>query len=136
GGATPSPALVKQILVSSATDLGTPAAEQGAGLLNSYKAVELAESVHSGHAVGNTLLLSGGQLHATGAPGSHRSWQVTVTNTGRQAQQVRLHGRTFGPDQHVHTGSVTLKDGVSPQFINFSGLPNNYRVFHFQVAPG
>jgi hypothetical protein len=136
GAATPTPALVKQILDSSATDLGTPATEQGAGLLNSYKAVQLAESIHGGKPAGNNLLLSSAQLHATGAPGSVKSWNVKVTNVGRHAQSVHLKGRTFGPDEHVQTGSVTLTDGTNPQFVNFSGLPNNYSVIHFKVAPG
>ncbi len=140
GGATPSPALVKQILVSTATDLGAPAAEQGAGLVNAYKAVELAESISTSDgsptAVGNTLLDSVNQLNAVGMPGTPENFNVSVTNTGAYPQLVTLHGRTFGPDQNVQTGSITLNDATSPQFVNYGGLTNNYGTFTFHVPPG
>jgi hypothetical protein len=135
-GATPTPALVKHILDSTASDLGVPAQEQGAGLLNSYKAVELAESIHTAKPVGNTLQVSSSELSATGAPGGTHRFGLTVTNEGQSAQHVSLAGRTFGPDEHVQTGSVTLTDGVSKTFTGFQGLPNNYQVIHFKVAPG
>ena len=140
GGATPTPALVKQILLGTATDLGAPATEQGTGLLNAFKAVELAESIHTSDgspaSVGNTLLTSTNQLNAVGAVGSLHYWSVKVTNTGGQAQDVSLSGRAIGPDQNVQTGSVTLNDAASPQFANYQGLTNDYGTFTFSVAAG
>jgi hypothetical protein len=136
-GDSPTPALVKQILTSTATDLGVPAAEQGAGLINSYKAVLLAQSIKSGQApIGNSLLLSQNQLNAIGNPGSVQRWPVAVTNTGAQAQTIRLTGKTFGAHENVQSGSVTLQDGTSPEFANYQGLQNNYAVIHFHVPNG
>jgi Subtilase family len=140
GGATPTPALVKQILLSTATDLGAPATEQGAGLLNSYKAVQLAESIQtsdgSPRPVGETMLLSRSQLNAVGNTGSSQSLTDTITNTGAITQIIGVTGRAFGPDQNVQTGSVTLSDTSSPKFENYGGLQNNYGVFHFSVPAG
>ena len=140
GSVTPTPALVKQILVNSATDLDAPAIEQGAGLLNSYKAVQLAESIQTGggspRPVGETKLLSSIQLNAVGTPGSSQTFTDTITNTGAATQIIHVTSRGFGPDQDVQTGSVTLNDTSSPKFEGYNGLQNNYGVFHFVVPSG
>jgi len=140
GGASPTPALVKQILVSTATDIGAPAAEQGAGLLNSYRAVQLAESIHTADgspaATGSTLLKSSGQLNAVKKAGDRATFHINITNTGSATQTVSMSGRAIGPDQNVQTGTVTLNDATSPQITNFQGLPNNYQTFTFNVPAG
>jgi hypothetical protein len=136
GNLNPKPALIKQILLSTATDLGIPAQEQGVGLLNSDKAVQLAESIGRTARTGSTLLSSVGQLNRTGLPGASKSWTITLTNSGSKTQAVKLHGRTLGPDQNVQTGSVTLSDSTSDQLTDFAGYQNDYEILHFTVPAG
>jgi hypothetical protein len=136
GHKAPTPAVVKQILVSTATNLGVPADEQGAGLVNAYKAVELAESYGLSHHVGNTLLTSTSQVNAVGAPGTREHWNVTVTNTGTSNQAVHVAGSTLGQNEDVQSGKITLSDKTSPKLVNYADVENNYGVFHFTVKPG
>jgi Subtilase family len=135
GGDTPTPAVVRQILLSTAVDLGAPATEQGSGLLNSLKAVELASSAPGRHPVGETLRLSSNQLNYVGKPGAKASWAVTVTNTGAKAQTVAVFGRTFTADSVIKKASVTLS-AKSTQFTNWAGAAANYATVRFTVPAG
>ncbi len=137
GGVNPTPHQVKQILLSTATDLGAPAQEQGAGLLDSYKAVQLAESYGSARRTGTTLLATPDQITCLGLPGTARTWQVTVTNEGTRPQVVRIGGRTLNPlATSSASGAVTLNDSSSKQYTANSGYPVNYATFTFRVPPG
>ncbi len=138
-GATPSPATVKQILTSTADDLTEPGDEQGSGLLDSYKAVQAALSIHDSNgapqATGSTLLVSQNQLDASGPAGSTKQFKLNVTNNGATAQTVNLSGRGFGPQSNKQTGSVTLSDTTSPHFADWAGVANNYGTLTFTVPP-
>lgn len=107
GGASPAPALVKEILTSTADDLTVPSQEQGAGLLDSYRAVQAALSIHDGNgspaATGSSLVFDQSQLDATGVPGSRQSWTVDVTNTGSATQTLSLMGQPSAPRRTCRT---------------------------------
>ncbi len=135
-GKSPSPAVVKQILLSTATDLGVPAQEQGAGLLNTYQAVQLAESYGKSAHTGSTLLVSSNQINDTSAAGLTKSYKVAVTNMGTKTQTVKLSGRSLGGDTPVAAGSVTLNGSTSPQFTADSGQKEDYATFKFKVPSG
>ncbi|HEX4224193.1 MAG TPA: hypothetical protein VHZ97_17625, partial [Pseudonocardiaceae bacterium] len=139
-GASPSPATVKQILTSTADDLTEPGDEQGSGLLDSYKAVEAALSIHdnngSPNAVGSTLLVNQNQLDASGPAGSTKQFKLNVTNNGASPQTVNLSGRGFGAQSNKQTGSVNLSDTASPHFADWSGHTNNYGTLNFNVPAG
>ena len=136
GGATPTPAIVKQILLSTATDLGAPATEQGSGLLNSLKAVELASYMPHCDPVGETLRLSSNQLNYVGKPGATAHWSVTVTNTGAKTQKVAVAGRGFTADSVVKQATVTLSDSRSAHFTSWTGTAANYATVRFTVPAG
>nr|BFD89105.1 hypothetical protein KitaXyl93_04650 [Kitasatospora sp. Xyl93] len=99
GGDSPSPALVKKLLTGTATDLGVPAEEQGAGLLNVRAAVEAARGYDDGDGTGGarTVVVGTGQVDIAGAPGSTHTAEVSVTNTGDSTQTVSAATRTFAP---------------------------------------
>jgi subtilisin family serine protease len=135
GGAMPSPSLVKQIIVSTATDLGAPADNQGAGLVNTLKAVQLAESINGGNPQGNTLLVDHTSLSATVDAGQSHTFTVGVTNKGASTQTVSPTVSGLPTTLSSDTGSVTLSSS-SPTYIDGEGNTDFYAEHTFTVPKG
>ena len=127
GGIDPSPAVVKQIITSTAQDINAPADQQGAGLLDAYQAVLAAESFpgSTGPARGAALLAGANQLHATGLPGTPQRLTDTISNDRSRSQTIALSSRTLGAYQTVSTATADLSDATG-----------NLAVLHFTVPPG
>jgi len=140
GGASPTPAVVKQIIASTTDDLGSPADQQGAGLLDAYKAVLAAESYRTPTAgpkpVGDTLLTSTNQLNAIDQPGTPEKLTDTVINNGSTTQTISVSTRTIGAYRSVKTATVALNDASSPKTTDWQGVPSNYQPITFQVPAG
>jgi hypothetical protein len=141
GGATPAPDLVKRIITSTADDLGIPAQEQGAGLIDGLKAVQAALSIHDANgspaARGSSLLLSRGSFESTAPAGSQRTFQVEVTNTGSTTQTVAASVRKLAADPiATDTGTVNLSPATSPTFIDSVGTTREFAVQPFNVPAG
>jgi hypothetical protein len=136
---SPTPTQIAQILTSTASDIDAPAQEQGAGLLDAFTAVELAESIPGSGVtpapVGATLLTTATAANQTGAGGQTDQVQLNVTNESAAAQTVTLSGRTFGGQYDVQSGSQVLADGAAT-FQNAAGITNNYKMFSFKVPGG
>jgi hypothetical protein len=139
GGAGPTPALVDELIESTADDLNVVSGEQGSGLVDAYRAVEAAMSVHtaagSPKAVGDTLIASADQFDATGQPGQTQHFTTQLTNTGAGTQTVSLSARTLGASHVVANDTVQLADGGS-SFVDQYGYTNNYLKVHFTVPAG
>lgn len=135
--AQPSPAVVKQILTSTATDLGSPAYEQGAGQLNALKAVQAAQSwptPRSTAAAGSALVVDRTQLSAAAAPSSPVSQSLTVTNLGSRSQTVKASTRALGPTVSDVHGTAALDTTTAPTYTDISELKRAYVPVRFTVG--
>jgi len=99
GGTTPTPAQVKQILTSTATDMGADADQQGAGLLNIYAAVEAARQM-PGTTAGPLnvpeLVDSPTQLDVQGPGGTTITKSVSLYNASSIPERVSGTYRVLG----------------------------------------
>jgi subtilisin family serine protease len=126
GGTAPTPAVVKQVIVSTAMDISAPADQQGAGLLDAYAAVQAAASYPGGTgATGAALIKGTTQLNAVGSANSPQTFTETVTNTGAKAQTVGVSSRTLGAYRQVAVATVQLQDATG-----------NLALVQFSVPPG
>jgi hypothetical protein len=131
GGTAPTPAVVKQIIVSTAEDISAPGDQQGAGLIDAYAAVQAAASypTSSSKPIGHALLKSALQLNAVAPTSTPETFSDTVTNTGASSQTVALSTRTLGPPHVVASKTVDITDATGDEaVVTFTVPPGQARL--------
>ncbi len=136
GGATPSPGLVKQLILSNTDDLNIPSNEQGAGELDAVAAVKAAESYKKSSRTGNGRLVDPTQLDLATPAGSGTGGDVTITNDGSGAESYKATLRTLTNRIGHQRGSVSLNPTGDPTFINERGVPQAFKEITFHVPAG
>jgi hypothetical protein len=133
-GANPSVSLVRDIITSSADDLGMPGSEQGAGLVDAYRAVKAAMAAKG--PAGPSLVASTQQLDATGSPGAPVTMSFELTNDGNRPAAVSLASRTQGAATTVFAGTLHRSDSSTDQIFRFA-LPSGAAMLTADIAdPG
>ena len=134
GGASPAPDVVRRIIDSSADDLGLPAQEQGAGRLNTYRAVQLARAGASNPPNSGGLLLSTPGLTGHTAPGAALTRAVSVTNQGGTARQVTASLRAIDAPVSTVTKQTSLTAGTADgSFVDAFGPRRIFKRVPFTV---
>ncbi|HET9897391.1 MAG TPA: S8 family serine peptidase [Streptosporangiaceae bacterium] len=116
-GASPTPAMIKDILTGTATNIDAPADQQGGGLLNVYAAVRAAQQMPgttdargAGDAPG--LISSPSQLDITGDGGTVSDQSVSLYNASTRPVKVTGSYRWIGPE--VPIGRVVTENVSAP----------------------
>jgi Subtilase family len=141
GGKDPSPALIRQFLISTAQDIKAPATEQGAGLLDIAAAVNLARSYKVAGPRPGGVLISPSQINVAGGSGRVSTRTITLTNTGSSTAKVFLSTRALTTTAGNSHGSFCMQPGTptvscpanTGTFPIFSGVNEVYQVEHFTV---
>jgi hypothetical protein len=141
GGSTPTPQRVKQIIMSTAQDLQVVADNEGAGLVDALRAVQVARSQSDSNGtptpVGRGFLYSPTSISKVSAPGTASTVPVTVTNTGTLAQTLTPALRTLGPASTVAEGDLTINPTADPTFVYQTGQSvGGVHLVKFTVNPG
>jgi Subtilase family len=137
GGASPTPDQVKEILTSTATDIGAESDQQGAGLLNIYAAVEAARQMPGTtetHSSTPELVDSPTQLDVQGEGGSTVDTSVTLYNASSSAEKVTGTYRALGSETSFGapvTENVSAPSGPFPAQGATAAAP-----VHFTVPKG
>ena len=108
GGARPSPAYVKNVLMSTADDLGYPAFDQGAGRINALRAE------HAITGQGPSVNIYPNSIVSKGLPGAPLSASFTVTNTGSTTQQMTPSASISVVAHHLTWSGRVLADLTMP----------------------
>ena len=138
-GASPTPAQVKQIIVGTARDISAPADQQGAGELDTYRAVLAARSITGNQvtpsAQGNTFVTDTSQIDVSGATNTPVQQNISVTNTGSATQVITPSTRAIGSYTSFHQQHVVLSKS-SPTFTGAGGYQDVYEKVTFTVPAG
>ncbi|MGH3394750.1 MAG: hypothetical protein ACRDPO_08685, partial [Streptosporangiaceae bacterium] len=130
-GQTPSPAVVKRIIVSTAQNIDAPGDQQGAGILDAYQAVLAAKSYPGGTSApaGHAVLDSATQLNAVGPAGTTEHLSETLTNDGQGSVTVGVSSRTLSAYHPVSTKTLSLTQAAGySQAVAFNVAPGQARL--------
>jgi hypothetical protein len=140
-GASPAPAMVKQILSSTATGIDAPADQQGAGLLDIYAAVKAAREMPGtadthGAADASSLIASPSQLDISGGGGSASDHTIDLYNTGDSPATVTGAYWSIGGERQI---GRTVTENVGAPNPSLPVPPEGARAadpISFAVPPG
>jgi len=114
-GRHPTPAYVKQVMLSSADNMGYPATDQAAGRVDALAAIQTV--LHQGP----SILLSGSPS-LYGEPGTRPSHPITVTNSGSTPERVTFQNPVLHQTKAISFKGTLVADAIYP--------------FHFTVPAG